>query len=147
MRIFLLIVAAMALLLLALMVYVRFAPTDVARWHQIRAVDQPGDRAGPASFTAVRRVTAPADAVLVAIEQRALATPRTRRLAGGADEGMITFQTRSLLWGFPDYTTVSVQGDLVVLFGRLRFGRSDLGVNKARIQSWLKALGPLTEPL
>jgi uncharacterized protein (DUF1499 family) len=68
-------------------------------------------------------------------------------LAGSAGEGMITFQTRSQLWGFPDHTTVAVQGDLLVIYGRLRFGKSDLGVNRARIAGWLETLGPLTEPL
>ena len=59
------------------------------------------------------------------------------------------------MWGFPDYTTVSIlpagtfdnAGPLLMIDGRLRFGRSDLGVNKARIERWLTALGPLTVPL
>ena len=81
------------------------------------------------------------------LEARALATPRTRLIAGSAEEGLLTFQTRSLLWGFPDYTTASVTDGTLVIYGRLRFGRSDIGVNKARILGWLASLGPLTEPL
>ena len=107
----------------------------------------PGDLTTVGSFKAVRRIKAPAAEVLMAIERLALATPRTRLLVGNVGEGMITFQTRSLVWGFPDHTTVAVQGDLLVVYGRLRFGRSDLGVNKARIEGWLETLGPLTEPL
>ncbi len=84
---------------------------------------------------------------MAAFEQRALATPRTTLLAGSAGEGLLTFQTRSLIWGFPDYTTVTVENGLLIVYGRLRFGRSDIGVNKARILSWLASLGPLTEPL
>ena len=68
-------------------------------------------------------------------------------MAGSIQEGLITFHTRSLFWGFPDHTTAGVQGDLLVIYGRLRFGSSDMGVNKARIESWLETLGPLTEPL
>jgi hypothetical protein len=141
------IVVIAVVLILGLMAYVRFAPTDVVRWHQIAEASGPGDTTAEGSFLAVRRLSAPAAEVLAAVEQRALATPRTRLLAGSVAEGKITFLTRSLLWGFPDYTTVSVQGDLLVIYGRLRFGRSDLGVNKARVESWLETLAPLTEPL
>lgn len=146
MRILVFIIAAVALLILFLMAYVRLAPVDIARWHQTREVTGPGDTTRPASFEAVRRMTAPADQVLAAVAQQAMTTPRTILLAGSIEEGMMTYQTRSLLWGFPDYTTVSVQDDLLVLFGRARFGRSDMGVNKARISTWLEALGPLTGP-
>ncbi len=141
------IVVIVVVLILGLMAYVRFAPTDTALWHQTPDATEPGDTATAGSFLAVRRISTPASEVLAAVEQRALATPRTRLLAGSVAEGMITFQTRSLLWGFPDHTTVAVQGDMLVVYGRLRFGSSDLGVNKARIEGWLQTLGPLTEPL
>ena len=134
-------------LILGLMAYVRFAPTDVALWHKVPDAAEPGDTTKEGSFLAARRISAPAAEVLAAVEQRALATPRTRLLAGNVGEGMITFQSRSLAWGFPDHTTVAVQGDLLVIYGRLRFGRSDMGVNKARFEGWLETLGPLTEPL
>lgn len=135
------------LIIAGLAAYVRFAPTDVTRWHQLPDVTAPGDTEGPGSFLAVRRINAPAADVLGMVEQRALATPRTRLLTGSVAEGMITFQTRSLVFGFPDHTTVAVQGDLLVIYGRLRFGQSDTGVNKARIEGWLETLAPLTEPL
>ncbi|MDX8352115.1 DUF1499 domain-containing protein [Cognatiyoonia sp. IB215182] len=134
-------------LVLALMAYIRLAPTNAEKWYALPDVNEPGDTREEGGFLAVRRITAPADEVLTAVEQRALATPRTRLLRGNVAEGMITFQTRSLIWGFPDHTTVAVQGDLLVIYGRLRFGRSDLGVNKARIEGWLETLGPLTAPL
>lgn len=137
----------LAVLVLGLMAYVRFAPTDTAKWHRTPDATVPGDTRTAGSFLAVRRITAPAAEVLAAVEQRALAAPRTTLLAGSVGEGMITFLTRSAFWGFPDHTTVAVQDDLLVLYGRLRFGSSDLGVNKARIESWLETLGPLTEPL
>jgi uncharacterized protein (DUF1499 family) len=92
-------------------------------------------------------MTASADVVLQAIADAALATPRTRLIAGDVTSGMLTFQTRSALWGFPDQTTVAVTGDRLVIYGRLRFGSADLGVNKARVENWLAAVGPLTVPL
>ena len=47
---------------------------------------------------------------------------------------MITYVTRSALWGFPDYTTAIAQpddrgGTYLILHGRARYGASDLGVN------------------
>lgn len=143
MRIMIILVALIG----GLMAYIRLAPTDTARWHQMPDATEPGDVTQEGSFRVVRRIMAPAADVLAAVEQRALETPRTRLLSGSIAEGILTFQTRSLFWGFPDHTTVAVQGDLLIIYGRLRFGRSDLGVNKARIESWLQTLGPLTAPL
>lgn len=147
MRIVVTILILLVVIVVGLMAYVRLAPTNTAQWHSLPDVSDTGDTAGADSFLAVRRITAPAHQVLAAVEQRALATPRTVLLAGSIDDGLLTFQTRSLFWGFPDHTTVGVQGDLLVIYGRLRFGQSDMGVNRARIEGWLATLGPLTEPL
>jgi len=66
---------------------------------------------------------------------------------------MMTFQTRSLLWGFPDFTTVSIvavggapggnSDPLLMVEGRLHYGLDDLGVNKARVLQWLEQLDGL----
>ncbi len=139
--------ALLLLLTVALMAYIRLVPTSLTRWHVLPHVTEPGDRSAPGGFLAARRISAPAAEVLSAVEQRALATPRTKLLKGSVSEGMMTFQTRSLVMGFPDHTTVAVQGDLLVIHGRLRFGKSDLGVNRGRVADWLETLGPLTVPL
>lgn len=136
-------VVALALMVAAV-TYVRLAPTDVARWHQLDQIAVPGDQLAPGGFTAARRVTADPAQVLAALDAIALATPRTRPIAGSVAEGMVTYQTRSLIWGFPDHTTVAVQGDLLVIHARLTFGQSDMGVNRARVRDWLDQLGPLT---
>ncbi|MBE0412860.1 DUF1499 domain-containing protein [Yoonia sp.] len=141
------ILTILILLIVAGMAYVRLAPMDPARVHQASAPQPPGDYAATGGFTAVRTIIAPAAQVLATLEQRALATPRTRVVAGRVDQGMITFVTRSRIMGFPDYTTVQVDGDTLTIHGRLRFGQSDLGVNRARVQGWLDALGPLTAEL
>lgn len=138
------ILAVIALLALGLMAYVRLAPTDVERWHQIATVNEPGDLVAPGGFRAARQINADGAEVLAALDRIASATPRTRRIAGSVNDGMITYQTRSLIWGFPDHTTAAVQGDLLVVHGRLRFGQSDMGVNRARVTAWLDQLGPLT---
>ncbi|MEM6480629.1 MAG: DUF1499 domain-containing protein [Pseudomonadota bacterium] len=115
--------------------YVRLAPSDPARWHGVPNGLEEGNGAG----YALRRIEAAPD-TLSAIDEIARATPRTTVLAGSVEAGMITYVTRSALMGFPDYTTVARSEDDIVLYARLRFGQSDLGVNAARLDAWLKAL-------
>lgn len=127
--------------------YVRLSPSDIATYHLAPKATEAGDTPGANSFKAARAITAPAADVLQAVDTVALATDRTRRVAGGVDEGLMTYETRSAVMGFPDYTTVTVTdgatGPLLVIYGRSRFGASDLGVNRARIEGWLAQLGPL----
>ena len=123
-----------------LMLWVRLAPTDPAKWHQVPAARAPGDYPTEGSFTAVRRITDPT--VLDRLKTVALATPRTQILA--ESDGLVTFVTRSLLWGFPDYTTAQFDGQRLTIYGRLRFGRGDFGVNRKRITAWLAQLGLAT---
>lgn len=123
--------------------WVRLAPSDPARWH----TDPVAGVAGPNSAVARLRLPLPPEAALAALDAVALAGPRTVRLAGSPAEGRITWVTRSRLMGFPDYTTAAALpegegGSLVILFARSRFGRSDLGVNAARLDRWIAALGP-----
>lgn len=136
---------ALAVLVLAVAgfaAYVRLAPSDPARWHQRPpdAPGAPGEVEGPGSFLAVRQVADPA-AALAAADAAIRATPRTRVIAGSPAEGMVTYRTRSRLWGFPDYTTVWTEGDRIGFWGRLRFGGGDMGVNAARVRGWLATLG------
>lgn len=82
---------------------------------------------------------APAD-LLARLDRVALSDPRTRRLAGSPDAGRITWESRSLIWGFPDYTTAELRADGLYIHARLRFGGSDMGVNAARLADWLSRL-------
>ncbi len=82
---------------------------------------------------------------LRALDKVARETARTTRLFGSPEEGLTTYVTRSALFGFPDYTTIGIfdgpEGDKYLeIFGRLRFGRSDLGVNTRRIREWRAAV-------
>lgn len=145
MRIFLL---ALLLLVLGFAAYVRLAPSDPARWHRFAAPKAPGDYQSPGGFEA-RRVVVD-DSVLAQLDAIIRATPRTRVLAGSVEEGFITYMTRSALWGFPDYTNVYLTPNdqlaggrtTLTIRGHLRFGRSDLGVNRARIEGWMAQLPP-----
>jgi uncharacterized protein (DUF1499 family) len=129
-----------ALAALALAGFVRLAPSDPARWH----TDPSAGAAGPNSEVAEAVLPLAPDAALAALDAVALATPRTRRLAGSPEEGRITWVSRSRLMGFPDYTTAAAAavpgGSRIVVFARARFGRDDLGVNAARTGRWIAAL-------
>ena len=126
---------------------------------------QPGERsndflAAPAGTTLV-----PADletrlypesprALLIRFDAMAQAQPRIRVVAGDPDGLMITYVQRSRYIGFPDYLTVravAVEGEVgedgvgktmsgLIIYSRARYGRSDFGVNRARVETWLAAL-------
>ena len=115
--------------------YVRFAPSDPARWHAMPREMEDRDLEGGA-----KRVIEAAEGDLARLHSIALATPRTRVLAGSVEEGMITYVTRSRVFGFPDYTTVQQEAVLIKIHARLRFGKLDMGVNAARVDAWLAAL-------
>lgn len=113
-------------------VWVRLAPDDVARWHRLPEVVSDKDMEG-----GVMRAV-PGD--LADLDRIIRAEERTYVLAGSVAEGMVTYVTRSKVFGFPDYTTVGQRGDDLAVHARLRYGRSDIGVNKARVERWLAAL-------
>lgn len=127
-------VAVLAVVGLALVM--RLVSSDPDRWHVLPEGLSPGDGASQA----VRVIEGGPDR-LAALDEIARAHPRTERLAGSVDEGMVTYVTRSAVFGFPDYTTIGLRDGQIVLFARLRFGKSDLGVNAARLDGWLAQLG------
>ncbi len=114
--------------------FVRLAPTDVSRWHKPIGDAENTDGAGWSG-----RVVHAKPGLLSDLHQQMLALPRTELLAGSVGEGRLTYITRSKWIGFPDYTTVEQDGDQIKLYGRLRFGKSDLGVNGKRLDGLLEA--------
>jgi uncharacterized protein (DUF1499 family) len=124
----------LVLLAVAFMLYVRFAPSDPSRWNQPVAATSDADRTGGAV-----RVFDGGTEAFARIDEAARALPRTDVLAGSLAEGRITYITRSRVFGFPDYTTVEMDGDTIRMYARLRFGSSDLGVNRARLEQLLAA--------
>lgn len=116
-------------LVLGLLAYIRLAPSDPDRWHV--AVSQSADADMPNG--AVRILPAGPD-TLARVDAAARALPRTTVLEGSVAEGRITYVTRSAAFGFPDYTTVEQSDGMVKMFARQRFGRSDFGVNRARLE-------------
>jgi uncharacterized protein (DUF1499 family) len=148
-----LIAIAALLTLAAVMLYVRFTPADMAEWHvDPRAVPKPrtpnhwlirpvGGDARPPNFTLeAAELAGRVDAVM-------LSMPRTERVAGSVAAGHMTYLTRSPWMGFPDYTAIRVYsteaGSSFAALARARFGRSDRGVNRARLEALVTQLEAL----
>ena len=122
-------------IVLVLGAYIRLAPSDPAIWHKMPANLEVGDGVG----SAARRVDDRGD-TLAQLDEIIRKSPRTSVLAGSVEDGMITYITRTPLARFPAYTTVRQKAGSVELYGRLRFGRSDMGVNRKRLDGWLAQL-------
>jgi Protein of unknown function (DUF1499) len=133
--------------------WVRFAPVTVATWHVALPTDTRELEGScvdgvtalqPGGATAACSVPGTAPELLARLDAIAMATPRTRRIAGSVEEGRITWETRSQLWGFPDYTTAQAEtrgaSTRLDMAARQRFGQGDMGVNAARLKLWLGQL-------
>ncbi len=84
-------------------------------------------------------------ALRAAFRNVALAQPRV--VQTGADEATLTdtYVQRSAFLGFPDtitvrFLTAGTGRSSLAIYSRSRYGYSDLGVNKARIDAWLRDL-------
>jgi hypothetical protein len=66
-------------------------------------------------------------------------------LAGSLEELHITYVQRTSVMGYPDYISVKAVevdgGAALVIYSRSRFGKSDFGVNRERIDRWLAQIG------
>ncbi len=128
------IILTLGAIIIGALLYIRLAPSNVAHWH----VDLTHMTA-PKSSGVLRDLKATS---LADVHKVAAATERTQVLAGTVEAGKITYITRSAVFGFPDYTTVqTLPSGGVRIFARLRFGKSDFGVNAARIDMWQAVLG------
>lgn len=123
-------------------------PADAARTGKPNdALAAPVDttRAEPDIVLSV--VSKPSIELLAALDAVARAEPRVEVVAGGVEAGKITYVQRSAIIGFPDYISVStietIDGNGLILWSRSRYGHSDLGVNRARLERWLGGAGLL----
>lgn len=131
------------------MAWARLAPHDVARFHQeVRAENQTTFDVKKIGVLAVTDAYPESPQVVM---QRfvdiALNSPRTKVLAGSVEDGRITLVTRTLFWGFADYSTIesvqTTEGTRLKIFARMRFDGSDWGVNAKRVEGWLKAFSDI----
>ncbi|KIN72818.1 DUF1499 domain-containing protein [Sulfitobacter guttiformis] len=123
----------LVLAVVAGMAFIRLAPSDVSRWHRPIGEAENTDGEGWSG-----RVVQSSPGLLSDLHQGMLALPRTELLSGGVGEGRLTYITRSKLMGFPDYTTIEQDGDQIKLYARLRFGKSDMGVNGKRLDGLIE---------
>ncbi len=106
--------------------------------------------AAPAGTTPVPdivtpRYAVPAPVLFVALHAMADAQPRTFLAAEYVAAAQIHYVVRSALFNFPDLVTAQVtaagpHASTLVLYSRSVYGHSDLGVNRARVTTWLAAL-------
>lgn len=82
--------------------------------------------------------------LLEVLEDIALMTPGTERLAGDPLRRQLTFLSRSAVLGLPEYTTVQAVAigarTSLVIYARSRFLPVGKAAHKSRLESWLKAL-------
>lgn len=126
---------SLLLIVLGGLAWIRLAPSDPGVWHADPQVTADQDLA-----TGVRRRIPADENEFDRLHAIILETPRTEVLAGRPGDGQVTYVTRSKWMGFPDYTTVRRNGPVLELWARSRFGQSDLGVNRARVETWLNRL-------
>ena len=135
---------------------VRSAEHDPDLWHVDPAdtarTSKPNDAlAAPVGTTraepdiALSVVSKPSIELLAAFDAVARAEPRVEVVAGSVEAGKITYVQRSAIVGFPDYISVAaietIDGNGLILWSRSRYGHSDLGVNRARLERWLGRAG------
>ncbi len=136
---------------IGLLGWVRLAPSAPGTWHvdpldatgtgrpnEVFVLPEGGDRQAPVFDLSASELAR-------RVDDMAAGRPRTSRLAGSPETGMMTYVQRSRWIGFPDYVTVRVlpRGDdaaTLAIWSRSRFGHSDMGVNAARVDRWLAAL-------
>ncbi|EDQ04755.1 hypothetical protein DSM14862_01629 [Sulfitobacter indolifex] len=126
--------------LVALVAYVRLAPLEPARWHVQAEGQKMGKTQAANSYIWRDPVEDDGAETLAKLDRTIMQTPRTEVVAGSLAEGQVTYVTRTKLMGYPDFTTIGVYGAdprYVEVYGRSRFGRSDLGVNAKRVNGWL----------
>lgn len=114
------------------MTYIRVAPSDLAQWHVMPEFQSDSDFENGAN-----RIVETGPDGLARLAVVAKAASRTRLLAGSPSHDKMTWITRTKWIGFPDYTTAVQEGDTLRIHARSRFGKSDMGVNRARVEDWI----------
>lgn len=138
MKLFAAFLLCLVLVPLGLVVYVRLAPSDPARWH-VDPLTAP-DPDWP-HFARVDRVVAQPPAIVAQSIARVASIEGAELLAGDGQFG--TWIARTAIMAYPDYVSIRLipdgAGTRIVALSRSRFGYSDGGVNRARLGRWLPA--------
>lgn len=136
-------------------VFMRTAGDDPSVWHVDPATAERTGRPNDylvapdgATEAAADRVMAakaqPAQDLLFLFDAVVRPSSQVAVLAGSIEDGHITYVQRTAVLGFPDYITVKAVerdgGSALIIWSRSRYGYSDMGVNKKRIDTWLKQI-------
>ena len=147
--------AAVLLSLATAFAVINLSGHDPARWHVDPSTARPSGKPNEHLVAPPGTTAAPTDAqtrlysesprdLLARFDAIARTQPRTKLVAGDLDGLMITYVQRSRIVGFPDYLTVKAVagegGAGLIVWSRSRYGRSDFGVNRARVEAWLATL-------
>lgn len=135
----------LGIVILAGLLWVRLSPHDADRWHVDPAdADPPRGNGYRIIGEEAPRFLGDPQLVIETLIDVARTEDRARILDGGVDEGLITFVTRTKWVGFPDYVTFKAvaEGDRTKLaaISRARYGGSDWGVNRERLDRWFAEL-------
>jgi Protein of unknown function (DUF1499) len=92
-----------------------------------------------------------ASRLYAALQDLSALQPRTYPAAAYASERQLHWIARSAVFNFPDLVTAQVapsgeNASTLILYSRSVYGRSDLGVNRKRLLSWLTALDASLPP-
>lgn len=127
------------------LLWIRFAPIDRDRWHVDPADAENPERSGVRFIgREAPRYPGDPDTVLTTFDEIALSEPRTRLLEGDIDEGLLTYVSRSRVFGFADFITVKAVSEddqtKLSVISRARVGSRgyDWGVNAERLDRWLQ---------
>ena len=116
--------------------YVRINPVPEARFTARPGPSEVGIHKTASGVKVVVPLTDLPEDALSKLTQIILSSPRTTQR--GTEPA--AFVTRSALWRFPDVAVVWQDGDALHIHSALVYGQSDLGVNSARVSTWIDAL-------
>ncbi len=151
-RMVLWLVGLLVVMAVAGVAYVRLAPDDPALWHvdplSGASTGRPNEARIAPPGGAAADIESPVfaltpEALMRRFDAVAMADARVTRLAGGREALFATYVQRSATAGWPDYISVravAVEGGAALaVWSRSRYGYSDMGVNRARVERWLAA--------
>ena len=149
----------------AIALFIRFGAMVPGRWHldpqtALRS-GRPNDwLVTPHGAVVTGEATAgiydlPMESLCGLLVEAALAEPRSQILAGDTMLGFVTLVQRSAWMGYPDAVTImtlpvslseKAPTSTLTIFSRARYGHSDFGTNRARVERLLASVAPFLAP-
>lgn len=125
-------VVLILIVVIGLQLLIRLTPSQAENWVITPSDQPPGTYPTQSGFRVIRDIDGAQEDFEVLFDQAMLEEPRTRKL--GQVQGQHVYVSRTAFWGFPDYTTLAMQDGRAEIHARLRFGKSDMGINRARLE-------------